>query len=142
MSVNLPSVGSPFVVLSDLDGVVWLAHQPIPGSVEAIARLRAAGHRVLFVTNKSAALVQEQESRSPAQDALAAGHGHAHTHRGGHGGSGRRREQQAGRRTAHSPTRMPSTVIGRQLLVASSQRFASQQVTIVRGCELDSLSCS
>ena len=62
MSVNLPSVGSPFVVLSDLDGVVWLAHQPIPGSVEAIARLRAAGHRVLFVTNNSAALVQEQEA--------------------------------------------------------------------------------
>jgi len=40
-----------FPVLCDLDGVVWLAHRPIPGSVEAIARLRTGGHRVLFVTN-------------------------------------------------------------------------------------------
>ncbi|MEP7203445.1 MAG: HAD-IIA family hydrolase [Ilumatobacteraceae bacterium] len=50
------------VVLCDLDGVVWLAHQPIPGSVEAIAALRAAGHRVLFVTNNSSARVETQEA--------------------------------------------------------------------------------
>lgn len=49
-------------VLCDLDGVVWLSHQPIPGSVEAIARLRSAGHRVLFVTNNSAARVEDQEA--------------------------------------------------------------------------------
>jgi HAD superfamily hydrolase (TIGR01450 family) len=55
----LPQV--PSVVLCDLDGVVWLAHQPIPGSVEAIADLRAAGHRVLFVTNNSAARIEVQE---------------------------------------------------------------------------------
>lgn len=41
------------VVLCDLDGVVWLAHQPIEGSVDAVARLRDAGTRVLFVTNNS-----------------------------------------------------------------------------------------
>ncbi len=52
----------PCVVLCDLDGVVWLAHQPIPGSVEGIATLRAAGHRVLFVTNNSAAKVEDQEA--------------------------------------------------------------------------------
>ncbi len=51
-----------FPVLCDLDGVVWLAHVPIPGSVEAIARLRAAGHRVLFVTNNSSARVEVQEA--------------------------------------------------------------------------------
>jgi HAD superfamily hydrolase (TIGR01450 family) len=50
-----------FPVLCDLDGVVWLAHQPIPGSAEAISRLRRAGHRVLFVTNNSSARVVEQE---------------------------------------------------------------------------------
>lgn len=35
----------------DLDGVVWLSREPIPGSPEAIERLRAAGHGVVFVTN-------------------------------------------------------------------------------------------
>ena len=50
------------MVLCDLDGVVWLAHEPIAGSVEAIAQLRAAGHRVLFVTNNSAARVEMQEA--------------------------------------------------------------------------------
>jgi 4-nitrophenyl phosphatase len=53
---------APCVVLCDLDGVIWLAHQPIPGSVDAIAALRAAGHRVLFVTNNSAARVEDQEA--------------------------------------------------------------------------------
>jgi 4-nitrophenyl phosphatase len=51
----------PQVVLCDLDGVVWLAHQPIAGSVEAIARLRASGRRVLFVTNNSASRLEAQE---------------------------------------------------------------------------------
>jgi 4-nitrophenyl phosphatase len=54
------AAGAP--VLCDLDGVVWLARQPIEGSVEAIARLRRAGHRVLFVTNNSAALISEHEA--------------------------------------------------------------------------------
>lgn len=49
-------------VLCDLDGVVWLAHDPIAGSVDAIDRLRRSGRRVLFVTNNSAALVSEHES--------------------------------------------------------------------------------
>jgi 4-nitrophenyl phosphatase len=53
-------------VLCDLDGVVWLAHEPIAGSVEAIAAIRSRGRRVMFVTNNSAKLVAEQE------DALAA----------------------------------------------------------------------
>lgn len=49
-------------VLCDLDGVVWLAHQPIAGSVEAIARLRSCGRRVVFVTNNSAATQSEHEA--------------------------------------------------------------------------------
>ncbi len=49
------------VILCDLDGVVWLAHRPIPGSREAVARLRSAGHRVVFVTNNSSATVAAQE---------------------------------------------------------------------------------
>jgi ribonucleotide monophosphatase NagD (HAD superfamily) len=54
------------VVLCDLDGVIWLSHVPIPGSVDAVARLRAGGRRVVFVTNNSSAIVAVQE------DALAA----------------------------------------------------------------------
>ena len=46
--------------LLDLDGVVWLAGDAIPGSVDAIARLRAAGQRVLFVTNNSSPTIAEQ----------------------------------------------------------------------------------
>jgi 4-nitrophenyl phosphatase len=37
----------------DLDGVIWLAGEPIPGSADAIARLRAAGIGVLFATNNA-----------------------------------------------------------------------------------------
>lgn len=49
-------------VLCDLDGVVWLAHRPIPGSAEAIARLRESGRRVVFVTNNSAATRAQHEA--------------------------------------------------------------------------------
>src|SRR5438874_2676336 len=43
----------------DLDGVVWLGDEPIPGSAEAVARLRARGDRVLLVSNNSSARVDE-----------------------------------------------------------------------------------
>ncbi len=52
-------IGGIDTVLCDLDGVVWLAHDPIVGSVEAVAALRRAGRRVLFVTNNSAATLAE-----------------------------------------------------------------------------------
>ncbi|MFW2335387.1 HAD-IIA family hydrolase [Ilumatobacter sp.] len=48
-------------VLCDLDGVVWLARRAIAGAPEAIARLRASGRRVLFVTNNSVSTVADQE---------------------------------------------------------------------------------
>ena len=41
------------LMLCDLDGVIWLAHRPIAGSVDAVTNLRAAGWRVMFVTNNS-----------------------------------------------------------------------------------------
>jgi glycerol-1-phosphatase len=47
----------------DLDGVVWLADHVIPGAPEAIARLRARGERVVFVTNNSFAPVAEVEAK-------------------------------------------------------------------------------
>ena len=43
----------------DLDGVVWLGDRPIPGSAEAVARLRAGGERVVVVTNNSSLTVDQ-----------------------------------------------------------------------------------
>jgi 4-nitrophenyl phosphatase len=60
-------------VLCDLDGVVWLMHEPIDGAVDAIAALRAGGHRVLFVTNNSAACVGEHVSALESIGVPAAG---------------------------------------------------------------------
>ncbi|HKH88854.1 MAG TPA: HAD-IIA family hydrolase [Acidimicrobiales bacterium] len=37
----------------DCDGVIWLADEPIPGAAEAVEHLRAAGTRVVFITNNS-----------------------------------------------------------------------------------------
>jgi len=51
------------VVLCDLDGVIWLGEAPIPGSAAAVAALRLAGHRVLFVTNFSYAPVGDTERK-------------------------------------------------------------------------------
>lgn len=44
----------------DLDGVLWRGDAPIAGSAEAVARLRARGDRVVFLTNNSAGTVAEQ----------------------------------------------------------------------------------
>ena len=49
-------------ILCDLDGVVWLMHQPIAGSVNAVQLLKNAGHRVLFVTNNSYSVISDQEN--------------------------------------------------------------------------------
>ncbi|HEX8050082.1 MAG TPA: hypothetical protein VF504_01325, partial [Solirubrobacterales bacterium] len=38
-------------LLIDLDGVVWIGREPVPGSVEALRALLAAGKRIVFVTN-------------------------------------------------------------------------------------------
>jgi HAD superfamily hydrolase (TIGR01450 family) len=49
--------------LLDLDGVVWLADVALPGAADAVARLRGAGERVLFITNNSAFRVGDQEAK-------------------------------------------------------------------------------
>jgi HAD superfamily hydrolase (TIGR01458 family) len=50
-------------ILLDVDGVLHVSGEPIPGAVEAVARLRSQGHRLRFVTNNSirsrATLIEE-----------------------------------------------------------------------------------
>jgi glycerol-1-phosphatase len=41
-------------LLIDLDGVVWIGREPVPGSPETLAALLAAGKRIVFVTNNPA----------------------------------------------------------------------------------------
>ncbi|MDQ1402114.1 MAG: hypothetical protein QOG03_430, partial [Actinomycetota bacterium] len=45
--------------LLDLDGVVWLADEAIPGAANAIARIRANGTTVAFLTNNSSLPVSD-----------------------------------------------------------------------------------
>ena len=40
-------------ILLDVDGVLYVSGEPIPGGAEAIAGLREAGHRLRFVTNNT-----------------------------------------------------------------------------------------
>jgi glycerol 3-phosphatase-2 len=47
----------------DLDGVIWLSGQAIPGSPEAVARLRQHGHRLAFVSNNSSLTVSQYLDR-------------------------------------------------------------------------------
>jgi 4-nitrophenyl phosphatase len=54
---------APVIWLLDLDGVVWLGPVPIPGAAEAIARLRARGDTVAFITNNSFAPASEVAGR-------------------------------------------------------------------------------
>jgi 4-nitrophenyl phosphatase len=54
------------VVCCDLDGVVWRGDDPVPGAAEGIARLRAAGLRVGFVSNNSSQPVGEVRAKLAA----------------------------------------------------------------------------
>ena len=40
-------------ILLDLDGVVHVSGEPVPGAVAAVRQLRAGGHRLRFVTNNT-----------------------------------------------------------------------------------------
>jgi 4-nitrophenyl phosphatase len=61
----------PFAL--DLDGVVWLAEEPIPGAADAVARLRATGDDVVFVTNNSSQPVRAVEAKLAAHGIPAEG---------------------------------------------------------------------
>jgi 4-nitrophenyl phosphatase len=47
----------------DLDGVIWLADQPVPGSADAVARLRHEGYAVVFATNNASPTIAELRAR-------------------------------------------------------------------------------
>ena len=47
----------------DLDGVVWLGDEVIEGSPGAVDRLRAAGERLLFITNNSSLTVGQYTAK-------------------------------------------------------------------------------
>jgi len=47
----------------DLDGVIWIGKEPIPGAADAVAQLQKAGRDVLFVTNMSALTEAEQVAK-------------------------------------------------------------------------------
>jgi len=51
------------VLCCDLDGVIWRGEEAIPGAAEGIVRLRAAGLRVVFLTNNSSGRVADNLAR-------------------------------------------------------------------------------
>lgn len=50
-------------LLIDLDGVVWIGREPVPGSVEALRALQEAGKRIVFVTNNPGRLPEAYVER-------------------------------------------------------------------------------
>ncbi len=59
-----PAGEAPFAAFAiDLDGVVWLSREPIPGSIGAIGALRASGRPVAFVTNDPRSTREELAAR-------------------------------------------------------------------------------
>jgi HAD superfamily hydrolase (TIGR01450 family) len=50
-------------LLIDLDGVVWIGREPVPGSPQALRALLEAGKRVVFVTNNPGRLPQAYAER-------------------------------------------------------------------------------
>ena len=54
-------MNEPWVL--DLDGVIWLGNQPIPGAADAVAQLKDRGAEVLFVTNMSRLTEAEQVAK-------------------------------------------------------------------------------
>jgi 4-nitrophenyl phosphatase len=57
---------TPAVVCCDLDGVIWRGDTPIAGSADAVGALRAAGARVVFLTNNSSGRVGDYVTKLAA----------------------------------------------------------------------------
>jgi glycerol-1-phosphatase len=51
------------IICCDLDGVIWRGDVAIPGSASAVAALRAAGARVVFLTNNSSRRIADYVER-------------------------------------------------------------------------------
>ena len=60
-----PRPGTPRAVLIDLAGVLYVGDQAIPGAVDALARLRAAGLPLRFLTNTTRSPRQAIPSATP-----------------------------------------------------------------------------
>jgi HAD superfamily hydrolase (TIGR01450 family) len=52
----VPAIDDYDGFLVDLDGVVWVGRDPVPGSPEALATMLAAGKELVFVTNNPSKL--------------------------------------------------------------------------------------
>jgi glycerol-1-phosphatase len=50
-------------LLIDLDGVVWIGREPVPGSIEALRTLLDDGKRIVFVTNNPSRLPEAYAQR-------------------------------------------------------------------------------
>lgn len=61
-----PAAARPAAVALDLDGVLWRSDEPVPGAAEAVARLRAGGVPVVFVTNNAGPRVADHEAKLAA----------------------------------------------------------------------------
>ncbi len=73
MEPFLASLPPPSNVVLDLDGVVFLGGQSIPGSGEALAAAHAAGVRILFATNNATKTTRQIADRITASTGFEVG---------------------------------------------------------------------
>jgi len=61
--IHQPDASAPFLVLCDMDGVLYRGHDPIEGASAAIGVLQSQGHAVCFATNNGWTPVPELVER-------------------------------------------------------------------------------
>ena len=79
--MTAPIIAQHDVAFFDLDGVIYLGPIAVPGAVQGIADVRAAGARVMYVTNnaaRSAEAVADGLARSLPDAAQALGRSPGH----------------------------------------------------------------